>query len=279
MRLFLAAALILSGCVPEDDSFFTKSFHNVSTVTVPANLPYIKNVSDGALVPIGLLGESEAKDIKSVTLLATFVPNGAAVDPAMQEHLTEIKTYPDTVVISESDLLELAGLPNTDGLNAGDRWIITYKVTQADGEELTNRVKTNITFTCESDLAGEYTFSTTDIVSGDGTDVSGCGVAATGSGELIETSGGVYTFTDNTFGLFDCAYGPAPTQGNLTISHLCGKITWEGEDHYGDTYSMNIINNTGVALTFEWHNTYGDGGTTTLTRTDGKTWPADLYTE
>lgn len=278
IRLFFAAVLLLPGCVPEDDSFFATSFHNVSTITAPANVPYIKNITNGAKLPIGLLGKSEAKDIENVTLLAVFVPDGATPDPTTEEDLLKINNYPDTVVIAQNDLLSLAQKSSIDELNAGDRWIITYKVTLTSGEVLTSSVKTNITFTCQSDLAGTYTYSTTNIVGGAGGDVAACGATATGSGTLEEVSGGVYKFTDNAFGLLLCLYDDAPSVGTLTFNDLCGKVFWEGGDQYGDTYTMEIVSNNGTDLTFEWENTYGDGGVTTLTRTDGKEWPAGLFT-
>ena len=43
---------------------------------------------------------------------------------------------------------------------------------------------------------------------------------------------------------------------------------------WGETYTFNNLTVDGKSLTIDWVNDYGEGGITTLTRTDGKNWPA-----
>jgi hypothetical protein len=279
IKLIAVMLTMAVSCVPEDDAFHATSFEKAASVAVRPNLAYIKNVTEGAALPIGLLGKSEAKDIKTVNLFIEFVPNGGTPDPENEQQLLTVTAYPDTVVVTEEALLDIAAKSSLDELNAGDRWVVKYQVILTNGKVLTNAVRTNITFTCQSDLAGTYDYSTTNIVAGPGGVVAACGGTATGSGTLTEVSSGTYTFSDNAFGLLICLYNDAPSVGTLNFNDLCGKVSWSGGDQYGDTYTMTLVSNTGEALTFDWENTYGDGGTTTLTRTDDKEWPVGLFTE
>src|SRR5690606_30664971 len=109
--LFSIIALSIWSCVPEDDAFFATSTNKAASVTVPANVPYVKDVSSGVSLPIGLLGKSKATDIQSVKMLCTFVPAGETAN--LEEDGTsigDVTTYPTTVEITDEELLTLAGL-------------------------------------------------------------------------------------------------------------------------------------------------------------------------
>ena len=89
---------------------------------------------------------------------------------------------------------------------------------------------------------------------------------------------GVYTITDASFGVFADVYSDSPAAGPL-FTDVCGFIDFDGTaDQYGDTYSITnlVVSGDGSSITFDWINTFGDGGTTVLTRTDSKTWPSTL---
>jgi hypothetical protein len=133
---------------------------------------------------------------------------------------------------------------------------------------------------CPSDLAGTYSYVTTNIqcenCDGSVPGAGACGVSISGTGELEETDGaGVYAVSDATFGQYGCAWDDSPAEG-VTLNDVCGKISTGGADGYDLVYTFTIVSNDGETLTINWENDYGDSGTTALKRTDGKTWPDNL---
>jgi hypothetical protein len=130
---------------------------------------------------------------------------------------------------------------------------------------------------CPSDLAGTFDFSTVNITAGPGGNAGACGGEATGQVTIAAVAGipGAYTVSDVSFGVFDCAWGDTPPGGSVRLNDACGKLTFSGSDKYGDTYTFTFVSNTGTELTFDWTNSYGDGGRTTLTRSAG-VWPPEL---
>jgi len=138
----------------------------------------------------------------------------------------------------------------------------------------------NVNVVCPSELGGTFTYRTTSVSAGAGGNAGACGNEVTGSVTIAPVSGvpGQYTVSDVSFGQFACAWNDTPPGGSVRLVDSCGMLRFTGTDKWGDTYSISIISNTGSALTFEWTNSYGDGGTTTLTAPSGFTWPSDLRT-
>ncbi len=129
---------------------------------------------------------------------------------------------------------------------------------------------------CPSDLEGTYSFSTVNVTAGEGGNAGACAPAKTGSVTIARTTvGGEYTLSDASFGVFDCAFAETPPGGSIRFTDACGKIGMKGSDKYGDSYSLTYISHNATELTFAWINTFGDGGTTTLTRASGS-WPTGL---
>jgi hypothetical protein len=275
LTLLTSVVIMAVSCVPEDESFHATSFEDAASVTVPANVAYIKNVSTGATLPIGLLGNSEASEIQSVKLLVDFVPNGETVDLEKDGvQVAEVSTYPSTATLTEAQLLDVAELGSIDDLSAGDLWIIKYKVHLTDGRILTHRVRTAVTFTCESDLGGEIDYVTTNVTGGN---AAACGASVSGTVTFDDQGGGVYEISDASFGQFTCAWGDASAAG-LSLMDVCGSLTVDGVDQYGAAYAFTIVSNNGTALVIDWENEDGDSGRTTLTRKDGSEWPLGLTT-
>jgi hypothetical protein len=133
---------------------------------------------------------------------------------------------------------------------------------------------------CPEDLAGTYTYETTVTAVGDGGDITGCPGTVTGEGELEEIGRGRYAISDVTFGQYDCAWGDDPATG-ATLINICNELTFGGADQYDLIYTIENVSVSadGTQLSFKWSNDYGDAGNTTLTRTDDKLWPLELYSE
>jgi hypothetical protein len=161
-----------------------------------------------------------------------------------------------------------------DGIEPNEVWDLVVTI---NGGDLPLSQYVSATFklqvSCASDLGGTYSYSMTNIIGGAGS--APC-ATQTGTGSLTEGSNGVYSSSDFTFGQFACAYGDSPPGGTLRLNDLCDNLSFSGLDKYGDSYTIDIISVTASVLTFDWINTYGDGGTVALTRTDAKSWPLTL---
>lgn len=141
------------------------------------------------------------------------------------------------------------------------------------GPDNTNTAQVNVTiinFCGESMLEGTYDYVTTETFCGDAP-------AGIGSVDIIALGDGRYTFSEWSFGAYEICYnGFLPADwGTLTlVEDVCSrKLSYEGTDAYGDTWFIESLTVDGSDMTIEWLNTYDEGGTTTLTRTDGSSWP------
>lgn len=181
--------------------------------------------------------------------------------------------------------------PERDDVNRvlpGDAITVRWEFTAADGRVFKSwspsvctefpgsNCLLSFTSVCVSDLAGTYDYTTTNIGTGTGGNAAACGGSATGSGELEALGGGRYSVSDATFGVFPCAWSDDPVT-DVVLTDVCSDISFSGTDQYGDSYTLTVVSNDGTSLTIDWINTYGDKGRSTLTRTDGKSWPLELY--
>ncbi|MFL9842837.1 hypothetical protein [Flavobacterium rhizosphaerae] len=110
---------------------------------------------------------------------------------------------------------------------------------------------------------------------------SGTPVEGTIEGQLAwtETSTGVYSISDLSWGHYDFVWDDAPaTDGTAAIQWTCSGLALAGtaKDQYGLTYTYNFISVDGPVLTFVWTNNYGDQGTVEVTRAGGEDWPDGL---
>ncbi|MFC6267054.1 hypothetical protein [Frigoriflavimonas asaccharolytica] len=146
---------------------------------------------------------------------------------------------------------------------------LTSPITQA---EFNNTTSLSLIFGCESALAGAYSFSTTNF----GTSASNYPGPKTGTGTLTNVSDGLYLISEASFGAYDVIYGGDFASG-VRLKDSCGKLSFDGNNQYGDSFNISNVSVNGTKLTFTWTTSYGEYGTTVLTRTDGKNWPANLY--
>lgn len=142
------------------------------------------------------------------------------------------------------------------------------------------------------DLSGTHTYTQTALQYGDGAGTStGTGIAGTISGSVTWTEVapgegqqaglvGKYSLDDASFGLNDALYeeGAAVGPNGAFFTWVCREFLFSGSDQYNDTYAYNIISVTGPVMVFTWRNTWGDGGTVTLTREGGIDWPEVFQT-
>jgi len=143
---------------------------------------------------------------------------------------------------------------------------------------------------CTSSLDGVYDAVATVTSAGAGIGWDGCaGNEWAGTIELVTVGDGQYqvvaTDADHPDGVVDMSsgayfvcYGPTatlPTDGEneLVIVDACNNLAFSGESRWGEIYSFNSVTVNGADFTYDWVNSYGEGGITTLTRTDGTNWP------
>jgi len=271
ISLFIVVTLLAVSCVREDDSFFANSSEKAASVTAPGNVAFIKDVSTGAELPIGLLGKSKASEIKSVKLMAVFYVDGEEEDPEAEgTEVADITTVPSTATLTEQQLLDLAGVASTNDLNPGDRWVVKYKITLDDGRELTKAGTTNIAFTCASNIPlGSYTASS-DAESTDGCPSPNPLDDFTFSVTLSADGDGQYEVSDFFAGVYMEFYGACygyTFETPATFTDVCNNLSFSFQDAFGATVQGTGTYDPGTGIiTYTWTNDFGDTGTVTLTK-------------
>ncbi len=172
----------------------------------------------------------------------------------------------------------------------GDKFRVSWILTTKDGKVFSQwsgsvcgelpgaNCQVNWGITCISDLAGTFDYVQTNMKGGAGVPTP---IPAQLTGTVTWTKGddGKYLSSDFTFGHFPGVWGDNPVtepRSKMRLNDSCGKLTLEGTDQYGDSYTYKILSINGTKLTLEWVNTFNDGGTVELTRQDGKNWPTTL---
>jgi hypothetical protein len=189
-----------------------------------------------------------------------------------------LTSFPTTVEVSLTDAAAGTGVDVTE-LTIGDNFVLSFEVTTPSGTYRTGKT-VSIPVSCSGKFPGTYEFTSSDYFCG--------GDPVSGTVTITETDQGKYVFDDFAFGTYqECYGGAASGWGTLAIvrytdtdacnecsqSDACNTISVEGVDVYGDSWTFNIIEVNGSELTLEWENTYGEFGTTVLTRPDGSNWP------
>jgi hypothetical protein len=240
--------------------------------------------------------------ISSVDIELVFTEKDRVYDPFQEEYVDSvyapvivktITTFPAKVQITGQEVVTALGKSSVADFEVGDSFNVTFPINTEDGRRLTVALNSELcnqpgqpsfggcnvqwVVTCPSDLGGTFNFSTTNIT-GDvsqGANPAACGTGVTGTVTFEDLGGGRYNISDATFGQYDCAWNDSPAVG-VVLNDVCNKVSLSGADQYGLIYSISIVNVTPTVLTIDWQNDFGDSGRTTLTRTDGKEWPADL---
>lgn len=180
---------------------------------------------------------------------------------------------------SYSGNIDVTGLLDGFGGDPLDRRTLLFTIVDSSAPIAiaANTLTHSIGITCPSAIDGTYSFSSINLLADGGTRGSNAG-PVTGSGLLSTSSAGEYTITDASFGLFADLYSDSPAVGPA-FTDVCSLIDFDGvTDQYGDTYTITnlTVSADGTSITFDWINTFGDGATTTMTRSDGTTWPLTL---
>lgn len=248
--------------------------------------------------------DQQGADVASYTWTVEFRANGGG-NGGVNIPAVAFKTYnsftpsPDglpsvTYSLGMQEALDALGLDVTD-VTGGDQFRMDATVTLTDGRSFGQGntggnlisqppflalVRINSNVVCASNLAGVVNYSTTNMVLGQPSGPVPCSGPATitGSQTLTDMGGGVYHIPDLAWGSW-VAGQCWPNQGNAdggnnSLLDICERLAYgAAPDQYGDVYTMSNLVVNGASMTFDWVNTWGDGGTTTATRADGANWP------
>ena len=178
-----------------------------------------------------------------------------------------VNSLPTTLAITPAEAVDGLGI-TTDDLAIGDAITFSFDNVVTASGTYPSSASVSGAVSCLSALAGTYDYATTE---------TWCGSAATITGQTTwtEVGPGTYEIDDWSYGSYPDCYGGfvASSWATLQISDVCNQVTVLGLDNYGDTWTLSGFSVDGADFTYSWGNTYGESGTTTLTRTDGTEWP------
>ncbi|NNF22643.1 MAG: hypothetical protein HKN67_11935 [Saprospiraceae bacterium] len=260
LLVFMGIMLIQTGCsddAPVGDYFADEQYNARGTVITPSNVVngfFDLGDLDNSSIAFDLAQTGEAAS--SVSVLANY--NGGGFS-----EVTSVSSLPTTVTVNANDVISALGL-DANSIAVGDVIVMVFDATSGGGTYRSSNTL-SAPFSCLSALAGTYNYASTNYWC--------AGPDLTGEVTIIETGAGTYSFDDWSFGSYGNCYGGFGTWGSLSMNDVCNKISLSGEDNYGDTWELTINSVSGADLDLTWTNTYGEYGTTVLTRTDGTNWP------
>ncbi len=262
---FAFFSALLVGCLGDSEELTEIATSEAATLNVEPGGTVIKNVTQQISFNVALSKLSDPSLVQSAEVYVTFE---GANNIVAATKINDITTFPSEVTLTISDLLSQAGL-TLEEFSAGDTWNYSYNLNSNSGKVWDIPAVTQFTFTCPSDIAGEYSA----VTSGQSTD--GCCTAPvadlTSTVTLTEERPGVYVISDFSAGLYFEWYvvygitGPADTPGKL--QHVCSTVSIvETSEPFGTavTGSGTYDDSNGV-ITYTWSNGFADMGTVTLT--------------
>jgi len=238
---------------------------------------------------------NEGKDVASYSWAVSYIDkinDGADnAGPAdlmtitASEFGTSTSGLPNAIFsFSVQQMLDALGITLAD-IQGGSSFRLDATITMNDGRTFTaantgNNIVSSAAFQalfsfdadllCPSSLGGDINYVTTSGVTGGGGPA--CPDEITGTITLTEVGLGDYEVSDASLGVFGSCWGDNPATG-VNLVDACNIIRLTGADQYGDSYTWTITDISGPTMTVDFENTYGDGGTSVLTRADGADWP------
>lgn len=246
---------------------------------------------------------NEGRDVASYSWTASYINNETeetvgpvpVLDiPSSEFTINDFGLPSTTVRFNLQETLDALDVP-TDSLNGGDQIRYEATITLNDGRTFT-RLNTGAnviggasfrgTFIidqaiiCPSDLEGTFTVTTTTPAVWPA-DTECNPNEWTGEVTWMETSEGVYTVSDFSYGAYHACYGgvgsgipdsPSFPGGSLQVQDACNILTPIGASQFGELYTFNSVTVEGDSLTIDWENDYGESGVSVLVRTDDKQW-------
>jgi hypothetical protein len=312
--LLLSVIAFVSGCEQDRNFVEYKDLEHAAfprllgSVTGPYAPAFNYNDVAGSSLSftVEFYDDQNGQSVESYAWTVNHTPTGTSA-PIGSKSRSEFGTSPDGLPSADftftfQQALDALGL-TIDDVNGGEAIQFYATLTLNDGRVFTHANTSDViegqpafkaffqhraNLICPSELAGVFDATTV----GKGTWAgSPCSGTWTGQVEWVLDGNGVYNvrsfyngewFVDMSMGGYNACYYPAGApqaglpNGNLRISDSCGKLAFTGLSQWGEDYWFNSLTVNGGTLVIDWENSYGETATTTLVRTDGKNWPANL---
>ncbi|WP_299178005.1 hypothetical protein [uncultured Chryseobacterium sp.] len=254
LSIFILTSLLTVSCKPDEDLYFE------GESLLHFDLP-VQTASEGdAAVTYGVTKPVDGDH--SVTLVFDQSKSSAVLGT-------------DFTIVESTDVLKAGSSRGDFKINVTKAAAIAKKnavftMTNNSLKRASFNQEVLVNFACESMLAGTYEYSTVNYFT---PDLGTIGTTPrTGTVTFTATSiTGEYTITDASFGAYGGWYGGVAA--NVRLRDQCNTLSFAGTNQYGDQHSISNVVVAGNKLTFKWTTTYGEYGTTTLTKANGN-WPA-----
>ncbi|QCK16775.1 hypothetical protein [Mangrovivirga cuniculi] len=250
---------LFSSCFLEEEKL-TDNVSEAADITIDGNTTYLRGETESIVLDMDFKESPSAQimEVRGTKQLITSAGNSEVVE-------IDPLTSPTELVFDQNDLFN--DLPvngevlSEEDLLPGDRWEFDFTIVMEDGRELKSRNASdwNVNFSCPSDLAGAYIFTSTGAF-GDGSGGQTGSYSYTGEVTLTQTDEGIYEIDDMSFGLYPQGYSDTAPSGR--IRDICNTISDLGDtDQYSDPFTINgTVSEVDGTISLTWSNTYGDTG-------------------
>lgn len=271
LHFIIYAFLLLSifSCdAPGTDILYEDTFLEVdaaTNVTGEQTFSYLRT-NDGQSTPSGF----------RVTLAAAHQPEAITfnfdIDPSStaEENVHYQINGNSATIAANNSSTELPIDILDDNINGGESWTIVVNISSSSIPVNPNYQRGThiIEVFCNSALSENFISNAT------GTSMDGCcpdPITVDSTVMLVNDGDGKYIVSDWSGGVYKMWYVqnglPADTDLSIQLTDLCGVISAEFEEPYGNTtttISGNVDESTGI-VTYDWENGLGDFGTVVLT--------------
>ena len=265
--IYLVSLLVISSCIVEEPEEVTPG-EALAILYAPANAAFLFETTTEINIDL-TFSENTGASITQVNVTKKLVTANGESAPLL------FTISGSTITQSETELfadVPVNGVVLTENdLDPGDKWVFSYTFIITDGRELVSGDQTKVTFTCVSDIGGEYT--SVGAGSGGGgwdviPEVAGCTFCWNGTSTvtLTDKGGGIYEISDATAGLAPLFWGGDPEVTQLV--DICGGLSIAPyTDQWADTNTTTVTLNADGTISLSYSNTYGDNLTAILTPT------------
>ncbi len=250
-----ALLLIFSGCLV-DEQWDVKNggFAGANIYPVEA-ISYLKGITTEVSIDYTLF-ENEGVTVQGMTLVGQLFTAMGDSDPV------EISASGNPIVIPAPEMLSKfpvgGSVLTEDDLSPGDNWVFSFKLDVGNGKVLTPGNQSKVTFTCLSDLAGDYSADTdwVDYYGGLGKNVEDVQLVA-------EAIAGRYSIPDLSGGMEPIVWGGDPVAA--VIEDVCNTVSLISAPYaYAYFIDEGEVQAGGVVY-LVWRNAWAEHGETYYT--------------
>jgi len=268
-RLFLITiigALTMTSCL--EDTKDIADGGSLGAIMYPTkDVAYLFGVTTEVSVPFNEIA-NKGITITGINVTKQLFTTGGDSNPV--SYSVTGSTFTQTATEMFADVAVAGTVLNENTLSPGDKWVLSYTMTLADGRTMTIGTKTTITFQCPSNLAGTYssTVSGTTIYGPfpPGVPFGNAAWDGTATVTMTETSPGIYDI-DLPCGDFYAQYWGGNPEASI-FRDVCQVYTIDSKsDQWGYALDFTVTGNAaGTVFTIVWVNGYADQGTTIITK-------------